>query len=261
MCLANFYGFAAGRESKSFCNNITEEIDGVDWRLDDLGGNEFTHKIKSADLVIIVANLNSHFEAKQVEFMVMVAEKLAVPILVYSLYPIKFALQASEQGISLELLDSINKAAVVMQLDGDLLANGMIATTPFIQYYLAKGLELLSINLILTIKAIVEPVTQQELIGVDFTDYCLAFANKGFYQTKLYTQETLFKAEVNSDSWLKAKVIIVTIFLSTDHALDVFSATSTSICNMLEESNALLLFAPVIAEHAQDEAVIALLYK
>jgi len=261
MCLANFYGFAAGRESKSFCNKITEEIDGVGWWLDDLGDKEIAQKIKSADLVIIVANLNINFEAKQVEFMVIAAEKVAVPILVYSLYSIKFALQANEQRISLTLIDCIAKAIGVIQLDDDLLASSMITTTPFIQYFLAKGLDPLSINLILTIKAIVDPVTRQELIGVDFADYRLAFANKGLYQTRLCTSEVLFKIQENNDNWLKAKVIIVTIFLNTEHTLDVFSTTSSSICYRLKGSDALLLIAPVISERVQGEPIISIIYK
>lgn len=261
MCLANFYGFAAGKESKSFCNNITEEIDGVDWWLDDLGGKEITHKINSADLIIVVANLNSNFEAKQVEFMLIATEKLAVPILVYSLYPIKFVLQANEQRISLALLDSIIKATDVIQLDDDLLTSSMIATTPFIQNYLAKGLAPLSINFILTIKAIVDPVTRQELIGVDLTDYYLAFANKGFYQTKLYLHETLRKTEVTNDNWLEAKVIIATIFLNTEYAINIFSDISSSIMKLIVESDALLLIVPVIEEHVQDEPVISIIYK
>ena len=136
-----------------------------------------------------------------------------------------------------------------------------IARTPLVRHYSAKGFKPICIDFLLKIKAIVGPITRQELIGVDFADYDLAFANKGLYQTVIYTQEALSNARVNNGYWFKANVIIATIFLNSESALDRFSTISKLISNMLKVSEALLLIAPVIDECAQDEPIISIIYK
>jgi cell division GTPase FtsZ len=118
-----------------------------------------------------------------------------------------------------------------------------------------------TIKLILTIKAIVEPITKQELIGIDFADYRLVFENKGFYQTKTFTQKALLKAKENNENWLTASVIIVTIFLKVDGAIKVFNKVSEAISNMLEGNDPLWLFTAVIEEKVNNEPMIVVIYR
>ncbi|MEI6893483.1 MAG: hypothetical protein V5789_02385 [Colwellia sp.] len=257
---ANFYCYAAGKESESICSDINGEVSGVDWHLGSLDHKEFTQKINNADLVIIIANLNNFSEASNVEFMVKLAEKLKVPTLVYSLFPIKLISQVNEKRAWLAQLDNISKATVLIVLDGDLLGNCMNKATSLTQHYISEGVDHLSTKLIVAIRAVIDPVIRQDLIGVDFADYRLAFANKGFYQTKEYSYEALNQAEVNNDNWLQAKVIFVTIYLNRKDAIDVYSEVSTSVCNMLKESHARLLITPVIEGRVQNKAVITIIY-
>jgi hypothetical protein len=260
MQTGKFYCFTAGEESQTICRDITREVSDVDWCIEDFDLRGFTHKVINADLIIIVANLNSFLEASNVEQMLKVTESLGVPTLLYSTYPIKHSHKTGEQGISQKLLGSIITSTVLLTLDNDSQEKSRTKITPFIQHYTTKGFNSLSVRLIIAIKAIVEPVARQELIGVDFADYCLVFADKGLYQTKLYTQEGLSKVNIKNDSWLRAKVITATVFLPSDNALDSFSVISTSICNMVEGSNTLLLITPVIAECTQGEPAVVIIY-
>lgn len=260
MQTGNFYCFTAGKESQTICRDITRDVRDVDWYLGDIDLKGFTHKVKNADLVIIVANLNSFLEASNVELMVKVTENLRVPALVYSIYPVKHSHKTGEQEITQALLGSIIKSAVFIPLGNDSLKNSKTKETPFVQHYTTKGFNSLLVRLIITMRAIVEAITRQELIGVDFADYCLFLADKGLYQTKLYTQNGLSKVSIKNDSWLNAKSITATIFLPSDNALDLFSVISTSICNMVEGSNTLLLITPVIAECVKGEPVVVIIY-
>lgn len=257
----NFYCYAAGKESEAICSDITIEICGVDWQLGDIGHKEFPQKIYNADLVIIVANLNNFSEANNVEFMVKHAENLKVPTLVYSLYPIRLIPQFSEKRTWLAQLDNISKATVLIVLDDDIRVNTINKSTYLTKHYINEGFDYLSTKLIVAIRSSIDPVIRQELIGVDFADYRLVFATKGFYQIKEYSYEALNQAKVNNDNWLKAQVIFVTIHLNNKYAIDVYSSTSSAICNMLEKSDALLLIVPVIEGCVQDEPVIFITYK
>jgi hypothetical protein len=257
---ANFYCYAAGKESESICNDITGEVSGVDWHLGSLDHKEFIQKINNADLLIIFANLNDYSEINSVNFMVKITEKLKVPTLVYALYPIRLNPPVGEKGTWLAQLDNISKVGVLIVLDGDLLGNSMNKATALTQHYIGEGFSYLSAQLIVAIRAVADPVIRQELIGVDFADYCLAFANKGFYQIKNYYYEALIQAEVNNDNWLQAKVIFVTIYLNRKDAIDVYSEISTSVCNMLSESDTLLLILPIIEERVQGKTLTTIIY-
>jgi cell division GTPase FtsZ len=258
---ANFYCYVAGKESESICRDITGEICGVDWQLGDIDHKEFSQKICNADLVIIVTNLNNYSEMKSVDFMVKIAGKLKVPTLVYALFPIRFDPQVGDKGTWLAQLDNIRKATVLIVLDDDLPASNINEPTTLTQHYISEGFDHLSTKLIVAIRAVTDPVIRQELIGVDFANYRLAFANQGFYQTKEYSYEALNQAEVNNDNWLQAKVIFATIYLKNKDALDVYSSTSGAICNMLKGSDALLLICPIIEEYVHSAPVTVIFFK
>lgn len=257
MCLMKFYVYAAGRESQLFCNNIIDDIKGLDWRLSLAERNGFSDSVNNADVVIIVANLTSYTEIKHVESMLEMTRKFDVLTLVYSM---KRLCKANLQYGVLAIHQRIIKETVVIEFDDDLPENNMIINHVLIKNNINKGLEHLSVQLILSIKAITEPMIKQELIGVDIADYRWAFEHKGLYQTKLFTKEALDKALVNRDHWLKAKVIVATIYLHQYKAIDIFSTTSETICNMLRGNNAALLIAPVIGEHVQDDPIISMMY-
>jgi len=256
----NFYCYAAGKESEFICSDITGEVSGVDWQLGDIDRKAFTHKINNADLVIIIANLNNVSEVTNVEFMVKLAEKLKVPTIVYSLFPITLISQVNDKKSRLAQLDNISKATVLIVLDGDLLGNSINKTIPLIQHYISEGFSYLSTTLIVAIRSFIDPVIKQELIGVDFADYRLILAKKSFYQTETYSYETLIQADTNNDNWLQAKVIVATIYLNGKDAMDVYSEISTSVCNMLRESDALLLILPIIDERVQGKPLTTIIY-
>jgi hypothetical protein len=257
---ANFYCYASGNESESICNNITGEVSGVDWHLGNIVLKTFTQKIKSADLVIIVANLNDYSEVISVDFMVNITDKLKVPTLVYALYPIRLAPQIGESETWLALLDNIRKSTVLIVLDDDLPASNTYESTVLTRHYMSEGFSYLSTKLIIAIRAVTDPIISQAIIGVDFANYRLAFANKGFYQTKEYSYEALNQTEVNNDNWLKATVIFATIYLKNKDALDVYSSISNAICNKLRGSDALLLICPIIEEYAEYSPTIIIFY-
>jgi hypothetical protein len=267
MVSTKIYGYAVGENSRSISNYIAHELLTVDWQLGHYQPKLFANNMKHADLLVIVANLSCTEGLIKIEQMVKVAENLAVTTVVFLLHPKQqlnklrsiIPHDIAEQRDRLECWERIDRKVITFQLDSYLPYNSLLEVTTFINQYLARELDILSIKLLL--KSIVEPITRQELIGVDFADYRLAFANKGLYQARLCTSEVLFKTEESNDYWLKAKVIIVTIFLNTDHALDIFSTTSSSICNRLKGSDALLLIAPVINERIQGEPIISLIYK
>jgi hypothetical protein len=257
---ANFYCYAPGKESNSICRDITGEVSGVDWLLEDLDHKEFAQKMYRADLVIIVANLNNYSEVNSVDFMVEIADKLKVPTLVYAIFPIRLTPQVGEKRAWFAQLDNIRKATVLIVLNDDLPASNTNESTVLTRHYMSEGFSYLSTKLIIAIRAVTDPVIRQELIGVDFANYRLAFANKGVYQTKEYSYEALNQTEVNNDNWLKAKIIFATIYLKNKDALDVYSSTSNAICNMLKESDALLLICPIIEERVQGKALIIMIY-
>jgi len=257
---ANFYCYAAGKESESICNDITGEVSGVDWHLGNIVHKTFTQKVKSADLVIIVANLNDSSEINSVNFMVEVAEKLKIPTLVYAISPIRLDPQVGHKAMWLTQFDDIRNATVLIVLDYDLPASNTNESTTLTQHYTSKGFGTLSTQLIVAIRAVTDPVIRQELIGVDFDNYRLAFANKGFYQTKEYSYEALNQAEENNDNWLQARVIFATIYLKNKDALDIYSSTSSAICNMLKGSDALLLVCPIIEEYVESSPSIIIFY-
>jgi hypothetical protein len=269
MVSAKIYGYAVGKNSRSICNHIAHELLSVDWQLGHYQPKLFANNMKHADLLVIVANLSCTDGPINIEQMVKLAENLAVATVVFFLHPKQqlnklrsiMPRDIAEQRDGMGCWERIERKAIIFQLDRYSPYNNLLEVTPLINQYLASDLDILSIKLLFLLKSIVEPITRQELIGVDFADYRLAFANKGLYQTRLCTSEVLFKIQENNDNWLKAKVIIVTIFLNTDHALDVFSTTSSSICYRLKGSNALLLIAPVISERVQGEPIISIIYK
>jgi hypothetical protein len=257
---ANFYCYASGNESESICRDITGEVSGVDWLLGDLDHKEFAQKTYSADLVIIVANLNNYSEVNCVDFMLEIADKLKVPTLVYALCPIRLAPQVGERGTWLAQLDNIRKSTVLIVLDDDLPASNAYESTVLTRHYMSEGFSYLSTKLIIAIRAVTDPIISQAIIGVDFANYRLAFANKGFYQTKEYSYEALNQAEVNNDNWLKATVIFATIYLKNKDAIDVYSSISNAICNKFRGSDALLLICPIIEERVQGKALIIMIY-
>jgi hypothetical protein len=136
-----------------------------------------------------------------------------------------------------------------------------IELAPLTIHYLSEGFNDLSTRLILAIRSITEPIVEQELIGIDFANYRLAFNNKGLYQTKHFTQKELLKAKKSNERWLSASVIIVTVFLKVEHAIDVFSQISTTISILLERDKPLWLCAAVIDEQVRDEPIITVIYK
>jgi len=257
---ANFYCYAGGKESESICNDITGEVGGVDWQLGYIDHEEFHKKIYSADLVIIVANLNDSSEVNRVDYMVNLTVRLNVPTLVFALYPISLTIRVGEKGSWLEQLENIRNTAVLTVLDDDIEGSNMNKFASLTQHYISEGLSYLSTRLMIAIRAIIDPVIRQELIGVDFADYRLAFANKGFYQIKEYSYEFLIQAEVNNYNWLQVKVIFATIYLNSKDAIDIYSSASRAISNMLNGSDALLLVCPVIEEYVECAPTIVIFY-
>ncbi|MBU2872121.1 hypothetical protein [Colwellia sp. E2M01] len=135
-----------------------------------------------------------------------------------------------------------------------------IDSTPLINHYFKK-FSSLSTSLVLAIKALLDPLTKQGPIGIDFADYRLAFERKGLYQTKLFTQELLLASKENNERWFQASTVVVTIFLKANDAIKVFNETSLVISNMLEKHDVLWLFTAVIEEHCFDNPVISITYK
>ena len=99
-------------------------------------------------------------------------------------------------------------------------------------------------------------MTRQEVIGVDFADYRLAFKKKGFYYTKLYQTEYLRNAKLDSDSWLNANIVIMTIYLNAHNAVNILSETSTLVSNILKANNVIWLLTAVIEESVKGEPLI-----
>lgn len=256
----NFYGYAAGSNSNVICRDIVQEVNYLKWYLRDCEQKNFADKIRNADLIFIVADLNNSSEKSNVEQMVNTAEKFGIPTLVYFLFPIKLTSQAGKEGICIKQLDLISKASVLIGFDDSSVDNDINNCSLLFNYYTNKGFNDLSTKLILAIRGISEPMVRQELVGVDFADYRLAFENKGLYQTKTFTQEALLKAKENNEPWLAASVIIVTIFLKVDGAIDVFSKISTTISNMLEGGELFWLCTAVIDEQIKDEPMIIITY-
>ena len=69
------------------------------------------------------------------------------------------------------------------------------------------------------------------------------------------------KANNLTTDWQQSEIIIVSIFINTNNAFEVFSDTSVLICNILKESNAKLLIAPIIDEYITKETLVSITYK
>lgn len=255
-----FFCYAVGKESEGICKGIPDEVRGINCQLNSVDYNFFSQQIHLADLIIIFANLNNFSEINKVEFMVKTANKYKVLTVIISLYPIIIFPKSEERAMWLAQLDKIRMTSPLIVLDADFIKKNTDKQLPLIRKYSNRGIDIFSIQLILLIRALVDPMIKQ-FIGVDFDDYRLAFVNKGFYQTSFFNKETLFQSKINNESWLQATVIIVTIFLKIEGAINEFSRTSAVIRNMLEENEPLWLFTAVIEEKANNEPMITVLYQ
>jgi len=258
---ANFYGFATGNENKNICHHIKDDVNSVVWYLHNYDKAALTDIIQAADLVIILSDLNEHSQVIEVELIIDIAQISNTPVLIYATNTIKLALQSSKQTNTATLLNYIHHNAIIVPLDRHALINSSEITQYFMQHSNAEDYSVLSMNLLITLKALVEPITQQALIGVDFADYQLALACKGYYHTSLYTAVDLTKANNLTAGWQQSEIIIVSIFLNTNNALEVFYDTSELICNILKKSNAKLLIAPIIDEYITKEPLVSITYK
>jgi hypothetical protein len=256
MSLINFYFCAAGVESHDICNDVAKELDIPSCSLALYEQPEFHQKIINADVVIIVADLNNMKDVSNIEAMIGINEEHSVPILLYAIYPIALCSGVDKKGISVDKLDWIRNRTVLISQEDNYFESKVNQQNPLIHFYKSKGLSSLSINLLLGIKSIVSPMTRQEVIGVDFADYRLAFKQKGFYYTKLYQAECLGNAELDNDSWLNANIVIMTIYLNAHNAVNILSETSTLVSNMLKANNVIWLLTAVIEERVKGDPLI-----
>ncbi len=159
MQAANFYGFAIGNENKKICRHINDDVKSIAWYINTYDKSALTEIIQTADLVIVVSDLDEYSQASEVKLILDLAQTLNVPVLIYAIDKMKLAFQHSQQAKSSTQLSSFEKTAIIIPIDEHTLINTPIMIEYFMPHRLDKDYSVLSINLIIALKALVEPIT------------------------------------------------------------------------------------------------------
>jgi len=250
--------YCSGANSNNICNSLTTEVYGVDWFLgtpEPLSPQNFENDLTNTDLLIIIADLNDKSEVTKSLLMAQIALKYDIIILLFSTSAIPFHL--GNKSALTHKLKVLSEISIIIQLDDSVLV-------PY--FFTGSNFSVITKNLLWKVRAIIELITIQGFVCIDYNDIRWALRNKGlchpFFghgegkdKTALALSDILTK--IPKQTLSDAKGVIITLFAGLDIKIDEFELVGNKLIGLVNDDEDIFVVSGVILdEDLADKIVI-----
>lgn len=253
--------FSSGINSNQVCDGLKDEVYGVHWRLPNtltFSRKDFEEEMVDCDLVVIVADLSDERELEKSYLMARIADALGILVLIFTIN--KLDIGKDELCSSSIKQAQLFEIASAFQLQKEELPSFVISGSDHKE---------LTINLLWKLRAIVEIVSLQPIIGVDYSDIYYCLNKKGICQSFWgfgQGNEAVSKAIMDVENKLpyemfsNAKEIIITLFLGLDFHVDEIESLYEGIIAMrCFKEGSLIVFGAVVEPELNDYKGISII--
>jgi cell division GTPase FtsZ len=242
-------GYSTGANSNKICNNLTNEICGVEWFLsttEPLSTLVVEKELKTSDLLIVITDINKEGEIENSLLIANTARNLDILVLVFTLSATEFLSEKNDTLTSKQ--KELSKITNIIRLEDNVHIPYLFTETKFSP---------LTMNLLWKVSAIVELITIKGLICVDYSDIKWALRNKGWCQTFFgygegnnKTSQSLKDVtdQLSKQLLKKVKGIIITLFAGLDIELDEFEQIVNKFKNIVNDEDDTQVIIGVIVD-------------
>jgi len=253
--------YSAGVNSNQICYGLTDEVYGVQWQLSKsvpFSKKGFEEQVTNCDLLVIVADLSDECELENSYLMASIGEVLGILVLIFTTNRLN---EDSDDICSSSIKQSqLFKITSAFQIHEERLSPSVFPN---------KNYKALTINLLWKLKAIVEIVSLQSVIGVDYSDIRCCLNHKGICQSFFGVGQggdTVSKAitdlnrKLSSELLSNAKGVIITLFTGLDiHIAGIEKIYDDVMIMKVNREDSLVVFGVVVEPELNDAKAISIM--
>lgn len=252
--------YCAGIKSNEICCELTDEVFGVQWHLSTatpFSQESFEQELINTDLLVIIADTADRYELEQCSLMAKVGHNQGIIVFVYTISTADW--KNDKCCPAFEQLSYLMEVTNIFHLDD-------VGKNPYLlsnQKY-----KTLTTDLVFKLRAIIEPVSLQAIVGVDYSDVRSSLNKKGLCQTfvgyaqgknKVHDAFSKVKENLPTEAIIAAQGIIITLFAGLDFEIEELDKIhSEFVLEAIDSSNAMIVVGVVIEPELLDKRVISI---